>query len=110
MGYKWIKTKTTGVRYREHPTRKNGAVKKDRYFTIRYKVNNILKEEGLGWASEGWTEEKAALKRSELREAYRTGVGSTTLKEQRERSAKEKELSSQKEAENQKINITLNDF
>ena len=110
MGYKWIKTKTTGVRYREHPTRKNGAVKKDRYFTIRYKVNNVLKEEGLGWASEGWTEEKAALKRSELREAYRTGVGSTTLKEQRERSAKEKELSAQKEAENQKLNITLNDF
>lgn len=110
MGYKWIKTKTTGVRYREYPTRKNGAVKKDRYFTIRYKVNNVLKEEGLGWASEGWTEEKAALKRSELREAYRTGVGSTTLKEQRERSAKEKELSAQKEAENQKLNITLNDF
>lgn len=110
MGYKWIKTKTTGVRYREHPTRKNGAIKKDRYFTIRYKVNNVLKEEGLGWASEGWTEEKAALKRSELREAYRTGVGSTTLKEQRERSAKEKELSAQKEAENQKLNITLNDF
>ncbi len=110
MGYKWIKTKTTGVRYREHPTRKNGAVKKDRYFTIRYKVNNVLKEEGLGWASEGWTEEKAALKRSELREAYRTGVGSTTLKEQRERAVKEKELSAQKEAENQKLNITLNDF
>lgn len=110
MGYKWIKTKTTGVRYREHPTRKNGAVKKDRYFTIRYKVNNVLKEEGLGWASEGWTEEKAALKRSELRKAYRTGIGSTTLKEQREKSAKEKELSAQQEAENQKLNITLNEF
>lgn len=110
MGYKWIKTKTTGVRYREHPTRKHGAVKKDRYFTIRYTINNVLKEEGLGWASEGWTEEKAALKRSELREAYRTGIGSITLKEQREKSAKAKELSIQKEEENKKLSITLNDF
>lgn len=40
------------------PNKKNGAVKKDRYFTIRYRVNGVLKEEGLGWASEGWTEEK----------------------------------------------------
>lgn len=110
MGYTWIKTKTTGVRYREHPTRKNGAVKKDRYYTIRYKVNNVLKEEGLGWASEGWTEEKAALKRSELRKAYRTGIGSITLKEQREKTAKEKELSALQEEENKKLNITLNEF
>jgi len=58
MGYAWITTKITEIRYREHPTRKNGAVKKDRYFTIRYRVNGVLKEEGLGWASEGWTEEK----------------------------------------------------
>lgn len=58
MGYAWITTKITEIRYREHPTRKNGAVKKDCYFTIRYRVNGVLKEEGLGWASEGWTEEK----------------------------------------------------
>ena len=58
MGYTWITTKITEIRYREHPKRKNGAVKKDRYFTIRYRVNGVLKEEGLGWASEGWTEEK----------------------------------------------------
>ena len=110
MGYKWITTKTTGVRYREHPTRKNGAVKKDRYFTIRYKVNNILKEEGLGWASEGWTEEKAGIKRAELREAYRTGSGCITLKEKREKQTKEKELATLQAQNEKKLSITLDEF
>ena len=58
MGYAWITTKITEIRYIQHQTKKNGAVKKDRYLTIRYRVNGVLKEEGLGWASEGWTEEK----------------------------------------------------
>ena len=36
MALKWIKTKETGVRYREHPTRRHSG-KPDRYFTIRLK-------------------------------------------------------------------------
>lgn len=108
--YKWISTKTPGVRYREHPTRKHGAVKKDRYYTIRYKINNISKEEGLGWASEGWTEEKAGIKRAELREAYRTGSGCITLKEQRSKQAEEKAQEYAKLQEEQKKNITLDTF
>lgn len=110
MGYTWITTKTTGVRYREHPTRKNGAVKKDRYFTIRYRVNGVLKEEGLGWASEGWTEEKAGLKRAELREAYRTGSGCITLEEQRTKHNKEKEAENLRLQEENRLNITLEEF
>ena len=47
---KWIKTNFPGVRYREHPTRKNG-VRRDQYFTIRYKMAGKDREEGLGWAS-----------------------------------------------------------
>jgi len=50
MAVKWIKTTFKGVRYHEHETRKNG-IKKDQYFTIRYKLNGKDKEEGLGWAS-----------------------------------------------------------
>ena len=63
MATKWIKTTFPGVRYKRHPTRKHG-VNWDQYFTIRHKVPGkdeegleIIKdkEEGLGWASEGWT-------------------------------------------------------
>jgi integrase len=77
------KSKFPGVRYREHPTRKNG-IKPDRYFFIRYKLDGKDKEEGLGWSSEGMTETKAAARLSELREAHRTGQGARTLAEKRE--------------------------
>ena len=56
---KRIKTKVQGVRYREHETRKHG-LQPDKYFTIRYRVDGKEKEEGLGWASEGWTVARAA--------------------------------------------------
>ena len=68
MKQKKIKTKTPGVRYYEHETRKHG-IKFDRYYTIRYKLNGKDKEEALGWASEGWTEQKAAKYLSELKES-----------------------------------------
>ena len=80
MGYTWITTKITEIRYREHPTRKNGAVKKDRYFTRRFR---------LGIRRLDWR--KAGLKRAELREAYWTGSGCITLEEQRIKHNKEKE-------------------
>lgn len=48
---KWIKCKSTGIRYRLHSERKHG-VGFDKYFTIRYKILGKEKSEGLGWASE----------------------------------------------------------
>lgn len=80
---KLIKCKSPGVRCREHPTRKHG-VKPDRYFFIRYKLDRVDREEGLGWASQGWTEAKAAARLSELKEAQRTGQGHRTLEAQRQ--------------------------
>ena len=50
--------KTTGIRYREHETRKHGR-QKDKYFAIRYCRDQKRCEEGLGWASEGWSEQKS---------------------------------------------------
>jgi integrase len=79
---KWIKTNFPGVRYREHLTRKNG-VRKDQYFTIRYKVTGKDREEGLGWASEGWTASKAYDCMKELKENRKFGVGPQTLDEKR---------------------------
>ena len=80
---KWYKATFPGVRYRVHPTRKQG-VNADRYFTIRYRLDGKGREEGLGWASQGMTARKAASCLSKLIEAQRTGNGAQTLAEQRE--------------------------
>lgn len=79
---KWIKCKTTGIRYRLHNERKHG-VGFDKYFTIRYKISGKEKSEGLGWASDGWTEKKAAAVLSELKANETTGSGPRTLAEKR---------------------------
>jgi integrase len=77
-------TEFEGVRYREHPTRKHGAMR-DRYYSIRYRVDGKRVEEGLGWASKGMTAKNAALQLAELQEAYRKGTGEpVTLREKRE--------------------------
>ena len=105
----WLKTKYTGVRYREHETRRHG-LKPDRYFTIRYKLNGKDKEEALGWASEGWTEIKAFQTLCELKEAKKTGHGCLTLKEARNQAALKLAEDEKRQQEEQKRNITLNDF
>jgi len=64
---KWIKTTFPGVRYREHETRKHG-IRRDQYFTIRYKLNGKDKEEGIGWATEDWTAAKTYDRLKELKE------------------------------------------
>lgn len=85
---KWKATKFPGVRYRENTQRKNG-VKFDRYYAIRYRLNGRQKEEGLGWASAGWTEKKAADTLSSIRENIRTGKGPQTLSQSRAQKAEE---------------------
>lgn len=120
MVYKWYSTKFSGVRYREHESRKHG-VKFDRYFSIRYQANGKRVEEGLGWASAGWTEQKAALKLAELRTAAKTGEGPTRLAEKREIERRRKEafhaeqerLELEKRLEEERRardNITFSDF
>jgi integrase len=81
MAYK--NTNYPGVRYREHPTRKHG-LKPDWYFTIRYQKDGKRHEEGLGWASQGWSAARASEVLSELKKAQRLGEGSQTLSERRE--------------------------
>jgi integrase len=77
-----VKTKVSGVRFREHASRKHG-LQLDRYFFIRYRVDGRAIEEGLGWASEGWTITKAADTLAELKRNARVGDGEKTLKEKR---------------------------
>jgi integrase len=97
----WIKSKFSGVRYREHPTRKHGAIP-DRYYTIFYKLNGKMVQEALGWASEtwdeadvdgnrkrvNWTEKRAAAVLADLKKNHSLGTGARTLKEKRADQAK----------------------
>ncbi len=96
----WIKTQYAGVRYREHPTRKHNRVP-DRYFAIRYKIAGKPKEEGLGWASDGWNPLKASNLRGELLENQRRGEGPTSLEQKR--GIANKKQQEQQEAEKKKI-------
>ena len=91
MAIKWNSTKYPGVRYREHKTRKHG-IKPDQYFAIRYQKDGQRKEEGVGWASEGWTPSKVALKLAELKAAATTGEGETRLSEARAKFEAKKKL------------------
>jgi integrase len=79
----WNQTSFPGVRYREHPERKHG-IKPDRYFAIRYQTDGKRREEGLGWGSEGWTAQKAAVVLAELKKAHVTGEGPKTLQAKRD--------------------------
>ncbi|MBB5349295.1 site-specific integrase [Desulfoprunum benzoelyticum] len=102
----WIKCKTTGIRYRLHTTRKHG-VGFDRYYTIRYKIAGKERSEGLGWASEGWTEKKASAVLAELKKNITTGSGPATLEEKRqiERNRRAEEV--KQEAAERVANITF---
>lgn len=83
-------SKFKGVRYREHETRKNG-IRKDRYFTIRYKVNGKSKEEGIGWESEGASELKAFQELCKIKENIKLGEGYISLSEKRKNEEEHRE-------------------
>lgn len=52
MSIKWIKTAHKGLRYYEHQDRKHGK-QRDRYYSIRFRVDKVLYTYGVGWMSEG---------------------------------------------------------
>jgi integrase len=106
---KWIKTNFPGVRYREHPTRKNG-VRRDQYFTIRYKLAGKDKEEGLGWASEDWSAAKAYDRLKELKENKKAGEGPQTLAEKRDIEDKRKEADKQAQQLAEKESVTFGQY
>jgi integrase len=109
MAAKWIKTNFPGVRYREHETRKNG-IRRDQYFTIRYKLAGKDREEGLGWASENWTAVKAYDRLKELKENRKAGEGPQTLAEKREIEDRRKEANKQAQELAKKENVIFGDY
>lgn len=106
---KWKSTEFTGVRYREHPTRKHGIMP-DKYFAIRYQKDGKRREEGLGWASEEWNAAKAALELAKLKEAATKGEGHTSLAEKRKAENKRKEKKRAQEARQKRQAVTFADF
>jgi integrase len=94
MPVQWEKTNFPGVRFYKHQARKHG-VAFDRYFAIRFQLNGQRREEGLGWASDGWSAERASIELAKLKEAARLGTGPHRLSEKRsleeQRSVAEKE-------------------
>ena len=105
----WKSTKYPGVRYREHKTRKHGIMP-DQYFSVRYQKDGIRKEEGVGWASNGWSPQKVALKLAELKEAAVTGQGESRLAERREKVQEEKERQRKERERRKKDLIPLDEF
>lgn len=88
MPIEWIATSKTGVRYKEHPTRKtsNGTI--DRYYVIRYKLGGKLKSEATGWTTtDGMNTSKSAAIRAELVGNIRQGRRPQSLAEKREMEA-----------------------
>jgi integrase len=99
MAIKRFTTKTPGVRFKLHSTRKHG-VGFDKYFSIRYRVDGKLKEESLGWASEGWSEKKAAAVLAELKANHTLANGPRTLEEKRDiENARREEVERQRQEE-----------
>lgn len=109
MAIKWHKTQFPGVRFRENPAKKHNG-KPDRYFTIRYKLNGVLKEEGLGWSSQEWNAQKASFTRNELIKGQRTGEGPATLAEKRKLAEEKKSFDAVQKDLAEKDNITFNKF
>ncbi len=116
----WVKTNFKGVEYYSHDSRKHG-VRYDRYYRLRFGGAGQMRVTGLGWASEGWTEEKAALKLRVFKENLIRGEGPTTLKEEqaleREQNAQAK-ADAERAAEAQRLevekamreNVTVTEF
>lgn len=108
QGDEWRKA-AKGIRYRLHPTRKHGK-QPDRYYVIRYAVDGQKKQEALGWASEGWTLDKAQEQLSKLKSGLKTGEGPQSLAEKR-RQAKELHAEAERQRQEEVLKgITLAEY
>lgn len=99
-------TKFPGVRYREHETRKHGR-QKDKYFVIRYQIDKKTKQEGVGWASAGYTEQKVSDLLGEIKRNIREGKHPQSLAEKREMAEQAKKEQEIQAIESEAERITL---
>jgi len=105
----WNSAGYQGIRYREHPTRKNG-VKPDRYFVLRYRLGGKRIEEALGWASEGWTVQKAIVELSKLKQSHKLAEGPQTLKQKREMAMARRDTEEKEKIREKQESITFAEY
>jgi len=98
-----------GIRYREHPTRKHGAVP-DRYYAAVYWWQGRTVSEGIGWASEKWTPTKCFNLLATIKENQATGEGPVTLAELRELNERKKETERRQTAADERLNVSFQSF
>ncbi len=110
MAVQWLKTQYPNVRYYEHSTRRARNGQPDKYFSIRYYVNGKQREEGLGWATEGWNAEKASKLLGEIRAGIRTGEGPQSLAERREKEAEVRALKDAEQRAEDQAGMLLEEF
>lgn len=97
MATKWVRVEK-GIRYREHPTRRNGQ-RMDRYYVVRFTTaDGVERQEALGWESEGWKLDRVRIELAKLREAKRTGEGARTLAEKRARAEAKRQAAEEAKA------------
>lgn len=101
----WVKV-DRGIRYREHPERKHGMMP-DRYFVLRLMVDGKMKQEALGWASEGWNLARARVELAKLKEAKRTGEGERTLAEKRAKAEAKRQAAEEARAQAEREAVTF---
>jgi integrase len=98
-----------GVRYREHPTRKHGAVP-DRYYALTYWWQGKTMSEKVGWASEGWTPTKCFDLLGQIRHNQATHEGPCTLAELRQEEDSKKEMARKERDSQAKLDISFKVF
>jgi len=106
----WHNAGYKGIRYREHPTRKHKVNQPDRYYVLRYRIDGKRHEEPLGWASHGWTLQKAIIELSKLKHNQKLAEGPQTLKEKREKDKARREAEEQEKAIEKKDNTAFEVF
>jgi site-specific recombinase XerD len=121
MAKHFMKTNHKGLRYFEHDTRKHGK-KKDRYYSIRFRLDGKLHHFGVGWLSDGIPD---AIRKEEpnigfedyclkLLRQYKgnikTGTGPKSPKEKRAIEQEKLYLAEQERKEEEKKNITFGQF
>lgn len=105
-----VKTQYPGVRYYEHPTRKQRNGQPDRYYSIRYKKDGRTIEEGMGWATEQWNAEKAHNILNKLKENRKIGSGPQSLSEMRQKIAAERAAAEQEASKESVSSMSFQDF
>jgi len=84
MASRRIATKTPGIYYREHATRKTDNGRPDRYWILRYRNGQRQSEEGVGWSTQGFGLEWCRSALSRILQNIKTGSGPRSLRELRQ--------------------------